>query len=69
MKKEDWLDDDGCWAGPGNKKQDIQNILNVKSGYQRRSAWKSDSPTRYQQLNVLMFQLFHWRFLEYPFEV
>ena len=53
-----WLaDDDGCEAGPGNKKQDIQNILNVKSGYQRRSAWKSNLSTGYLQSNVLMFQL------------
>ena len=45
-KRTTWLaDDDGCEDG-GNKKPNIQNILNVKSGYQPRSASKSDTSTR-----------------------
>ena len=45
-KRTTWLaDDDGCEDGT-NKKPNIQNILNVKSGYQPRSASKSDTSTR-----------------------
>ena len=45
-KRTTWLaDDDGCEDG-ANKKPNIQNILNVKSGYQPRSASKSDTSTR-----------------------